>query len=77
MFGLKNRKKDMFVRSAMTEVELTADEWKIVLKWIGKAFHGATKDMSNADKRLFMKIQVITSEEIEFEKMDEDDDIDV
>jgi len=67
----------MSVRTAMTEVELTADEWKIVLKWIGKAFQGGSKEMSNADKRLFMKIQVITSEEIEFEKMDEDDDIDV
>jgi len=77
MLGFLKPKKASCVKSAMTDVELTANEWKVVLKWIGKAFQGNTKDMSNADKRLFMKIQVITSEEIEFEKMDEDDDIDV
>jgi len=77
MFGFMKRKENTCVRNVMTEVELTADEWKVVLKWIGKAFQGNAKDMTNADKRLFMKIQVITAEEIEFEKEDLDDDIDV
>jgi len=60
----------------MTDVELTADEWKWVLKHLGNSFKGGKAPMTMADKKLFMKVQVITAEEIEFEKEDKvfDDD---
>ena len=61
----------------MTEVELNVEEWKWVLKHIANSFKGGKVPMTISDKKRFMKIQVITAEEIEWEKEDEDDDVDV
>jgi len=63
-------------RLELTDIELNADEWKQVIKWIGLAFNGGKKKMTIADKKLVMKIEVITIGEAEFEK-DDDDEIDV
>ena len=61
----------------MTEVELNVEEWKWVLKHIANSFKGGKLPMTILDKKRFMKIQVITAEEIEWETEDKDDDIDV
>ena len=76
MFGLFH-KKDSSVKNAMTEVELNVEEWKWVLKHLGNSFKGGSQPMTIVDKKRLMKIQVITAEEIEWEKEDKDDDIDV
>jgi len=76
MFGFMKRKENTYVRNAMTEVELTADEWKWVLKHLGNSFKGGSQPMTIVDKKRLMKVQVITAEEIEFEKLDDEDEED-
>jgi len=71
MFGFMRKKENTCVRNAMTDVELTADEWKWVLKHLGNSFKGGSQPMTIVDKKRLMKVQVITAEEIEFEKEDE------
>jgi len=74
--GFKLSHRNTSATSAMTEVELTADEWKWVLKHLGNSFKGGSQPMTIADKKRLMKVQVITAEEIEFEKLDNEDEED-